>query len=233
MSRQNVGEKTPRNDFDDDDDCTVFSKSMSSSSSSSSKRKEAQRATHMAKLRASFSPHEASHRQREQERDDDDDDDGKRNELLTSKIFCNRSLPMKSITSIGFDMDYTLAMYKPETFERLVYTKTVEKLVSHYGYPKEILTSFTFDETYMVRGLASSIRSEERVEDGQTQLRESGRPRIQRGECRREVSDVLRQFESWDDLYRERVSSDGYVVRVGRSVFILPVGGDERYGSAR
>ena len=60
---------------------------------------------------------------------------------------------MKSITSIGFDMDYTLAMYKPETFERLVYTKTVEKLVSHYGYPKEILTSFTFDETYMVRGL--------------------------------------------------------------------------------
>ena len=37
------------------------------------------------------------------------------------------------------------------------------------------------------------------------------------GECRREVSDVLRQFESWDDLYRERVSSDGYVVRVGRS----------------
>ena len=135
----------------DDDDCTVFSKSMSSSSSSS-KRKEAQRATHMAKLRASFSPHEASHRQREQERDDDDDD-GKRNELLTSKIFCNRSLPMKSITSIGFDMDYTLAMYKPETFERLVYTKTVEKLVSHYGYPKEILTSFTFDETYMVRGL--------------------------------------------------------------------------------
>merc|ERR1739841_54190 len=50
-------------------------------------------------------------------------------------------------------MDYTLAMYKPETFERLVYTKTIAKLVSHYGYPKEILTSLTFDETYMVRGL--------------------------------------------------------------------------------
>ena len=48
-----------------------------------------------------------------------------------------------------------------------------------------------------------------------------------------EVSDVLRQFKSWDDVYRERVSSDGYVVRVGRSVFILPVGGDERYGNAR
>ena len=74
-------------------------------------------------------------------------------ESLSDKIFCNRSLPMKSIRSVGFDMDYTLAMYKPETFERLVYTKTIAKLVSHYGYPKEILKSFQFDETYMVRGL--------------------------------------------------------------------------------
>jgi hypothetical protein len=28
------------------------------------------------------------------------------------KIFCNRSLNMKSIKAVGFDMDYTLAQYK-------------------------------------------------------------------------------------------------------------------------
>lgn len=35
----------------------------------------------------------------------------------TSRIFCNRSLNMGAISAVGFDMDYTLAMYKPETFE--------------------------------------------------------------------------------------------------------------------
>ena len=33
------------------------------------------------------------------------------------RIYCNRSLNMTSIRAVGFDMDYTLAQYKPETFE--------------------------------------------------------------------------------------------------------------------
>jgi len=105
-----------------------------------------QRMTHMAKVRASFSPTDDFSSSSSSSLDREASSGG-------GKIFCNRSLPMKSIASVGFDMDYTLAMYKPETFERLVYEKTVGKLVSHYGYPKEILKSFEFDETYMVRGL--------------------------------------------------------------------------------
>jgi hypothetical protein len=100
--------------------------------------------THMAKVRASFSPSSSSSSTEEKMFTVQHN-----LESLSDKIFCNRSLPMKSIRSVGFDMDYTLAMYKPETFERLVYTKTIAKLVSHYGYPKEILKSFQFDETYM------------------------------------------------------------------------------------
>ena len=35
-----------------------------------------------------------------------------------------------------FDLDYTLAQYRPETFERLAHTETVKKLISSLGYPK-------------------------------------------------------------------------------------------------
>uniref|UniRef100_A0A0D9ZDT0 5'-nucleotidase n=1 Tax=Oryza glumipatula TaxID=40148 RepID=A0A0D9ZDT0_9ORYZ len=68
------------------------------------------------------------------------------------EIFCNRSLNMRNITAVGFDMDYTLAQYKPETFEALAYHGTIEKLVKDLGYPEELLT-WQFDWKYMVRGL--------------------------------------------------------------------------------
>ncbi|XP_033509311.1 uncharacterized protein LOC107800665 isoform X1 [Nicotiana tabacum] len=71
---------------------------------------------------------------------------------IGKQIFCNRSLNMKSIVAVGFDMDYTLAQYKPETFESLAYEGTVRKLVYDLGYPPELL-EWSFDWSYMVRGL--------------------------------------------------------------------------------
>ncbi|KAK7321757.1 hypothetical protein VNO77_32672 [Canavalia gladiata] len=68
------------------------------------------------------------------------------------QIFCNRPLNMKNIVAVGFDMDYTLAQYIPETFESLAYQHTVEKLVYNLNYPNELL-SWSFDWNYMVRGL--------------------------------------------------------------------------------
>ena len=70
---------------------------------------------------------------------------------LCERIFCNRSLNMSSIKAVGFDMDYTLAIYKHESFEKLAYDETLKKLVQN-GYPKEIL-DWKFDNKYMVRGL--------------------------------------------------------------------------------
>jgi hypothetical protein len=49
-------------------------------------------------------------------------------------------------------MDYTLAQYKPDTFELLAHTQTVDKLVSAFGYPPE-LYDLQFDWKYMMRGL--------------------------------------------------------------------------------
>ncbi|GMH16213.1 hypothetical protein Nepgr_018054 [Nepenthes gracilis] len=71
---------------------------------------------------------------------------------IGKQIFCNRSLNMKNIVAVGFDMDYTLAQYKPETFESLAYGFTIKKLVYDLGYPPELL-EWSFDWKYMVRGL--------------------------------------------------------------------------------
>jgi hypothetical protein len=49
-------------------------------------------------------------------------------------------------------MDYTLAQYKPDTFELLAHTQTIDKLVTAFGYPPE-LYDFEFDHRYMMRGL--------------------------------------------------------------------------------
>ncbi|XP_022962347.1 5'-nucleotidase domain-containing protein 4 isoform X2 [Cucurbita moschata] len=71
---------------------------------------------------------------------------------IGKQIFCNRSLNMKNIVAVGFDMDYTLAQYKAETFESLAYAGTIRKLVYDLGYSEELL-SWSFDWKYMVRGL--------------------------------------------------------------------------------
>ncbi|THG14258.1 cytosolic purine 5'-nucleotidase-like [Camellia sinensis] len=74
---------------------------------------------------------------------------------IGKRIFCNRSLNMTSIVAVGFDMDYTLAQYKPETFESLAYEGTIRKLVYDLGYPPKlsVVLAWTFDWKYMVRGL--------------------------------------------------------------------------------
>ncbi|XP_073064110.1 uncharacterized protein [Primulina eburnea] len=78
--------------------------------------------------------------------------EGGKNIDIGKQIFCSRSLNMRNIVAVGFDMDYTLAQYKSETFESLAYEGTVKKLVNDLGYPIELL-EWSFDWTYMVRGL--------------------------------------------------------------------------------
>jgi hypothetical protein len=68
------------------------------------------------------------------------------------QIFCNRSLNMKSIEAIGFDMDYTLAQYKPETFESLAYVGTIQKLVHDLNYPAEV-GSFLYLRIFFPHGI--------------------------------------------------------------------------------
>eukprot|EP00320_Phaeocystis_rex_P004322 CAMPEP_0119084818 /NCGR_PEP_ID=MMETSP1178-20130426/131199_1 /TAXON_ID=33656 /ORGANISM="unid sp, Strain CCMP2000" /LENGTH=84 /DNA_ID=CAMNT_0007067809 /DNA_START=36 /DNA_END=286 /DNA_ORIENTATION=+ len=45
-----------------------------------------------------------------------------------TEIFCNRAINMAHIQAVGFDMDYTLAEYRSETFDLLAYDGAVDKL---------------------------------------------------------------------------------------------------------
>ncbi|XP_075766740.1 cytosolic purine 5'-nucleotidase-like isoform X3 [Pelodiscus sinensis] len=67
------------------------------------------------------------------------------------RIFVNRSLALGKIRCFGFDMDYTLAMYKSPDYEELAFELLLDRLVS-IGYPHEILT-YQYDPTFPTRGL--------------------------------------------------------------------------------
>lgn len=53
------------------------------------------------------------------------------------RVFVARNLRMEDIDMVGFDMDHTLALYRPGALYELSVTLTVEKLVGR-GYPPEI-----------------------------------------------------------------------------------------------
>ena len=67
-------------------------------------------------------------------------------------IFINRTLNLKKIKAIGFDMDYTIVRYNSEAFEQYTHQETLKKLVSDKNYPPEIL-NLQFDFKRVIQGL--------------------------------------------------------------------------------
>ncbi len=71
---------------------------------------------------------------------------------MTQTVFVNRTLNLKRIKYLGFDMDHTLVRYKSENFERVAHEVMLKKLVSLKNYPEDILNiQFSFDRA--IRGL--------------------------------------------------------------------------------
>ena len=64
-------------------------------------------------------------------------------------LFCNRTLNLRSIRAIGYDMDYTLIHYKMREWEQRAYSYIREGLLRE-GWPVEDLT---FDPDLVIRGL--------------------------------------------------------------------------------
>lgn len=65
------------------------------------------------------------------------------------EIFCNRTLNLRSIRAIGYDMDYTLIHYHVEEWERRAYEYLRRKLLEH-GWP---VADLVFDPQQVIRGL--------------------------------------------------------------------------------
>ncbi|MCF8059884.1 MAG: HAD-IG family 5'-nucleotidase [Bacteriovoracaceae bacterium] len=67
-------------------------------------------------------------------------------------VFINRTINMKKIKMIGFDMDYTIVRYNSEAFEKLTHKETLKKLIEIKKYPKKI-GELTFDFERSIQGL--------------------------------------------------------------------------------
>jgi HAD superfamily 5'-nucleotidase-like hydrolase len=68
------------------------------------------------------------------------------------RIFCNRNLKMAHVELIGFDMDYTLALYQQDRLEQLSIDLTLGKLIANRGYPESI-RGLTYDSRLAIRGV--------------------------------------------------------------------------------
>jgi HAD superfamily 5'-nucleotidase-like hydrolase len=69
----------------------------------------------------------------------------------TRRIYCNRDLRLDQIEAIGFDMDYTLAIYKQDEIDRLSIEATALKLIER-GYPRTLL-HMSYRTHFPIRGL--------------------------------------------------------------------------------
>ncbi|HEX6812016.1 MAG TPA: HAD-IG family 5'-nucleotidase [Planctomycetota bacterium] len=65
------------------------------------------------------------------------------------RVFCNRTLNMRSIRAIGFDMDYTLVHYDVRAWEARAYAHVMQRLLDR-GLP---VSSLRFDPDLFARGL--------------------------------------------------------------------------------
>jgi len=70
----------------------------------------------------------------------------------SNQVFVNRTLNMRKIKAIGFDMDYTLVRYNTQNFENDTHKLLTQKLVTEKQYSKDIL-KLTFDPNLVIRGL--------------------------------------------------------------------------------
>jgi 5'-nucleotidase len=70
---------------------------------------------------------------------------------FSRRVFVNRNLRLKNIQAVGFDMDYTLAIYKP-AFDQLAWKSALRRLVDEFDFPEQVL-EFKYDPGFALRGL--------------------------------------------------------------------------------
>jgi len=64
-------------------------------------------------------------------------------------LYCNRTLNLRAVKAVGYDMDYTLVDYDADAFERRVYAYAQEALLAE-GWP---VADLAFDPAMVTRGL--------------------------------------------------------------------------------
>ncbi len=123
------------------------------------------------------------------------------------RIYCNRNLRFDQIAMVGFDLDYTLAIYNQREVDRLSVEATARKLVE-CGYPESLL-SMRAPIDMGIRGLlvdkrlGNILKTDrhqyvKRVFHGTRALGAEQRRRLYRG---RSVKAGTKRYHSIDSLY--------------------------------
>jgi HAD superfamily 5'-nucleotidase-like hydrolase len=68
-------------------------------------------------------------------------------------VWCNRTLNLRAIKAVGFDMDYTLVHYRTEAWERAAFERALGPL-ERRGWP---VKSLTFDPASVIQGLVFDL----------------------------------------------------------------------------
>jgi 5'-nucleotidase len=75
----------------------------------------------------------------------------------TRQIFVNRNLRMEKIEAVGFDMDYTVAMYHLVRLETLAFEMTIARMITTRGYAAH-LGALHYDPEFVIRGVVIDKR---------------------------------------------------------------------------
>ena len=71
------------------------------------------------------------------------------------RIFVNRNLRLEKVQVVGFDMDYTLAVYN-QALDFLEWELALKRLVDKYDFPKKV-SKFKYDPEFAIRGLVMDM----------------------------------------------------------------------------
>jgi HAD superfamily 5'-nucleotidase-like hydrolase len=81
------------------------------------------------------------------------DQAGEKTEIdRASQVYVNRDLRMSSVQWVGFDMDYTLALYHQDALDALSLKHAIDTLIEDMGYPHSI-RDIKPDPNFAIRGL--------------------------------------------------------------------------------
>ncbi len=123
------------------------------------------------------------------------------------RVYCNRNLRMSGIAWVGFDMDYTLAIYNQQQMDELSIRATIEKLVAR-GYP-EFIRTIPYSTSFPVRGLLIDKRlghvlkmnRYKLVTKGYHGLRELGKDELRQLYHSKKIRPATPRFHWIDTLY--------------------------------
>ena len=103
------------------------------------------------------------------------------------QVFVNRNLRMAQVEMVGFDMDYTLAIYHQRRIEQLSFDLTLSRLVTDFGYPAEV-GLLQYDHGFVIRGPGGRPAPRQPHQDGPLRERGARLPRAVAAAARRNAT---------------------------------------------